>query len=395
MARPATSPAPAPACFHGGAFFEAIGDEFDHLSRRAAIVNADVLDAPFPPSPRVLAALGADPGWFARTSPPVHAEGLRRVIARTRGVSEANVAVGAGSSDLIFRAFGRWLTSRSRVLVLDPSYGEYAHVAEQVVRATVERFELSPRDGFALDLERLARRIDDGAFDLVVLVHPNNPTGTVLRRPALERFLARIPERTIAWIDEAYVDYAGPALTVEAVAAASRNVVVCKTLSKACALSGLRVAYLVGPEPLVQDLRRATPPWCVGLPAQVAAVAALESEEWYRERRAQVHAWRAELKRELDLELRERGVEVLDSCANWLLLRLPEDDRGTDSPPPPAARLVASCRARGVFLRDAGATSRVLAGRFVRVAVRTPPENRQIVAALRRDRVAAASGSDT
>ncbi|HET6162221.1 MAG TPA: histidinol-phosphate transaminase [Planctomycetota bacterium] len=380
------------ACFHGGAFFEAIGEEFDDLARRTAIVNADVLDAPFPPSPRVLAALRADLDWLVRTSPPVHAEGLRRVIARVRGLPKSSVALGAGSSDLIFRAFTRWLSSKSRVLVVDPSYGEYAHVAEQVVGATVERFELAVRDRFALDLDALSRRLaapagrdsaarsDERAFDLVVLVHPNNPTGTVLQPGALERFLDRVPESMIAWIDEAYVDYADSKLTVEVKAAASRNVVVCKSLSKAYALSGMRVAYAVGPASLVADLRHATPPWCVGLPAQVAAVAALESEEWYRDRRAEVHAWRAQLRRDLQRALEGSGVDLFDSCANWLLLRLPELD-GEPSRSA-ASRLVERCRRRGVFLRDAGATSRVLADRFVRIAVRTPPENRRIVAAI-------------
>lgn len=48
---------PPKACNHGGAFFEAIGDEFDHLERSRDVINADVLDAWFPPTPRVLAAL--------------------------------------------------------------------------------------------------------------------------------------------------------------------------------------------------------------------------------------------------------------------------------------------------------------------------------------------------
>src|SRR5947207_468872 len=37
-------------CFHGGAFFDAVGDSFDDLSRRHQIINADVLDAWFPPA---------------------------------------------------------------------------------------------------------------------------------------------------------------------------------------------------------------------------------------------------------------------------------------------------------------------------------------------------------
>jgi histidinol-phosphate/aromatic aminotransferase/cobyric acid decarboxylase-like protein len=362
--------APSP-CFHGGSFFGRIGEEFDALARRRRIVNADVLDAPFPPSPQVRAALRADLAWLVRTSPPVHGEGLRRVLSRVRGLPEESLALGAGSSDLIFRAFTRWLTKESRVLVPDPTYGEYAHVAGEVVGAAVERFELAPRERFALDLGRLAQRVRAGRFDLVVLVNPNNPTGTVVPRAELTAFLEGLPDRTTAWVDEAYVDYVGAETSVERFAAASRRVVVCKSLSKAFALSGMRVAYLAGPPPLVADLRRATPPWCVGLPAQVAAVAALQSEPWYARQRARVHRWRARLRADLRRALAGSGVAVGDSCANWLLLTLPAPLR--------ADALVERCRAADVFLRDAGATSPVLGPNVVRVAVRTPAENRRIV----------------
>ena len=40
--------------------------------------------------------------------------------------------MGGGSSDLIFLALRQWLTPSSRVLLLDPTYGEYAHVVEQL-----------------------------------------------------------------------------------------------------------------------------------------------------------------------------------------------------------------------------------------------------------------------
>src|SRR5262245_15988976 len=102
-------------CFHGGAFFEAIGEEFADLGRRHAVINADVLDAWFPPAPSVGAALAEDLPWLVRTSPPTHASGLIRAVARARGVPPACVLTGAGSSDLIFLAFRSWLTSASRV----------------------------------------------------------------------------------------------------------------------------------------------------------------------------------------------------------------------------------------------------------------------------------------
>src|SRR5215475_3979419 len=107
--------APTPACYHGGAFFEAIGEEFDALSRLATVINADVLDAWFPPSPRVLDAIQAHLPLLVRTSPPAACAGLVRAIARVRGVEPANVLPGGGSSDLIFLALTNWLTPSSRV----------------------------------------------------------------------------------------------------------------------------------------------------------------------------------------------------------------------------------------------------------------------------------------
>src|SRR5690606_32491248 len=73
------------ACFHGGAFFEAIGERFEELERRHSIINADVLDAWFAPAPAVLQALHEELAWLLRTSPPTDCRGLIEKIAGARG----------------------------------------------------------------------------------------------------------------------------------------------------------------------------------------------------------------------------------------------------------------------------------------------------------------------
>lgn len=283
-----------PCCFHGGAFFEAIGPGFDNLKRRETIVNADVLDAWFPPSPHVLATLQEHLPWLMRTSPPTHCEGLREAIAIYRGVRPANILPGAGSSDLIYRAFRHWLRRESRVLILDPCYGEYLHVLEKVIGCEVERLALSRRDGYRVNLDELAARIREG-FDLVVLVNPNNPTGKHIRRAELEAVLRTVAPETRVWIDEAYIDYVGSAESLERFAAESENIIVCKSMSKVYALSGMRVAYLCASQRQLFDLVSLTPPWVVGLPAQVAAVRALEDTAYYREQYRRTHLLRAEM----------------------------------------------------------------------------------------------------
>src|SRR5260221_5040635 len=131
------------ACFHGGTFFKAVGERFETLEKREAVINADVLDAWFPPSPRVLSVLREHLAWLLRTSPPTACEGLIEAIAEARGLTPANILAGAGSSDLIFRTLRHWLKPSSHALILDPSYGEYGHVLERVIGCTVVRLGLA------------------------------------------------------------------------------------------------------------------------------------------------------------------------------------------------------------------------------------------------------------
>lgn len=364
-------------CHHGGAFFEAIGTGFTDLSRREKVVNADVLDAWFPPSPGVLRSLGEHLEWVMRTSPPTQCEGFLSEVSARRAVPVECLVPGAGSSALIFLALTRWLTPSSRVLLLDPTYGEYAHVLQNVVGCTVDRFGLDPEAGFEPDLDRLASATRAG-YDLVVLVNPNNPTGRHIGRRELVAMLASVDRRTRVWIDETYSEYAGPGESVESEAAASENVVVCKSLSKVYALSGARAAYLCGPAALAGELRRHTPPWAISLPGQVGAVEAMRDHAYYEKCWQATHALRGSLVERLRAEA---GLNARAGVINCVMCPLPADG-------PTAAEVVGRCRESGVFLRDCATISPVFGDRTVRIAVRSEPEQdaiiRAVCAALRR-----------
>jgi histidinol-phosphate/aromatic aminotransferase/cobyric acid decarboxylase-like protein/GNAT superfamily N-acetyltransferase len=359
------------ACFHGGAFFGAIGEKFDTLERRHDIINADVLDAWFPPAPGVTATLTEHLPWLLRTSPPTDCAGLIATIAAARGVAPANLLPGAGSSDLIFRAFRHWLTPDSRVLILDPTYGEYAHVLEKVIGCTVDRLVLDRAQGFEVNLARLSAALALD-YDLVALVNPNSPTGRHVPREKLEAVLRAAPWHTRIWVDETYVEYAGADQSLERFAAASENVIVAKSMSKVYALSGARVAYLCAGQHQLEALRAITPPWVVGLPAQVAAVRALQDPAYYAARYQET----AGLRESLASGLRELGWEVLPGVANFLLCHLPEGG-------PDADTVVRLARAEGVFLRDAVRMGARLGPRAVRIAVKDAAANARLLAVLR------------
>lgn len=359
-------------CYHGGVSFSAIGEDFATLERRHTIVNADVLDAWFPPAPGVVSTLQTHLPWLLQTAPPTDCAGMLSAIATARGVPIECLIPGAGSSDLIFRAFLSWLSPSSRVLLLDPTYGEYAHILERIIGCSVHRLALSPEEDFALSPERLAEAASDN-FDLIVLVNPNNPTGTFLPSARLIPLLQSLPISTKVWVDEAYVDYLGSQATLEKYAAQSENAIVCKSLSKGLALSGARAAYLVAPPNLARELRRLTPPWVVSLPAQVATVHALQAPAYYAARYAETHTLRDTLHAALQAALPD--IRFVSSPANWILAHLPHSG-------PTASQVVAQCQAQEVFLRDTSSMGERAGKYLLRIAVKDAERNQRILCTL-------------
>lgn len=375
MASPQPQPAPDAVpgpCAHGGASFDAVGNEFDHLERRDGVINADVLDAWFDPAPAVVAALREHLPWLLRTSPPTHAEGLVRVIARTRDVAPDSVLTAGGSSELIYLALPRWVQRGARVLLVDPSYGEYEHLLGSVLGADVRRLVLRREEGWRLDPQRLARALAEERPSLLVLVNPSSPTGLCVEGRALREVLAALPEGTRAWVDETYVDFAGPGVSLESLAARDPRVVVSKSMSKAYALSGVRAAYMVAAPQVLAPLRPFLPPWSVGLLAQVAAVRALEDRTWYAARWAETHRLRGELA----CGLAGLGLAVTPSVTNFLMAELPPGA-------PDAPEACAALAARGLYLRDLSTLGQAVGRRAVRLAVKDAPTQARMLALLR------------
>jgi histidinol-phosphate/aromatic aminotransferase/cobyric acid decarboxylase-like protein len=152
------------------------------------------------------------------------------------------------------------------------------------------------------------------------------------------------------WIDEAYVDYVGASESLERFAAESENIIVCKTMSKVYALSGMRVAYLCASPHQLSDLITLTPPWAVGLPAQVAAVRALEDAAYYEEQYRSTHLLRGEMHEAL------RGIgihEIVPGEANFLMFHLDESQ-------PTAVQVIERARGAGVFVRVSQAWAAIL-----------------------------------
>jgi len=360
------------ACYHGGAFFEAIGTEFDDLNKRLQIINADVLDAWFDPAPEVTRGIEKHFSWICKTSPPTDCAGMAKGIAKIRGLKPEQILTGSGSSDLIFLAFREWLSASSRVLILDPTYGEYNHVLENLIGCRVDRIHLQRESNYTLDLEELIARAKSN-YDLIVLVNPNSPTGQHVPASSLIDALRQIPSNTRIWVDETYVEYCGKDQSLEKFATSTTNIVVCKSMSKVYALSGLRAAYLCASAIQLEKLRSIAPPWAVSLPAQMGALLALKEQTYYEKCYTLTHVLREEFTKKL-LEI--KSLEVIQSKVNFVLCFLPEHG-------PDAATVVARCKEKGLFIRDVSSMGKNFNKHTLRIAIKDKETNDKMIAILK------------
>jgi histidinol-phosphate/aromatic aminotransferase/cobyric acid decarboxylase-like protein/predicted GNAT family N-acyltransferase len=355
------------SCYHGGKSWDASKFDFEV---RDSLVVADVLDSPFPPCPEALNVLREQLERCCQESPPTQCEELIETIAQTRGVHVNHVAVSSGSSSLMFSFLPQLLNTESRVLVLSPMYGEYSHILTNVIGCEMTNFVLHRENGFKIDVDELVHQ--SRQHDAVIFVNPNSPTGVYCEE--MSEIVHRIQDESesstrckMIWVDETYIDYIPDGNSLEPLVATTPSLIVCKSMSKCYALSGLRVAYAVSQK--VAELRRFIPPWAVSLPGQLAAVAALKNPTYYNQQYTIIHEQRMRLSR----ELQQQKFSVLPGVANFILTFLPEDTHHTSS------SFIEACKEKGVFIRDAQNMGVSLGNNSVRFAIRSSGENDRIL----------------
>src|SRR3954468_21551578 len=319
----------------------------------------------FPPLPAVVEALTAAAADTNRY-PDNGAAVLTRALADRYGVDPAQVVTGCGAVTICQELAQAFNDPGTSIAFAWRSFEMYPLLA-RVAGAQAIQVPLAPgRPGGPADthdLEAMAAAIDD-TTRLVFVCNPNNPTGTAVRRAELEKFVDAVPEQTLVVLDEAYREFVTDPDVPDGLELmrGRPNVAVLRTFSKAYALAGLRVGYVIAEDPEVAGaLRKTHVPFSVSIPAQAAAVAALGSMDEVRRRCAAVVVERDRL----TAALRERGFDVPDSQANFVWL--PVGDR--------TAELAAALEGRAVITRP-------YAGDGIRVTVGTPEEDDVFLAAL-------------
>lgn len=325
-------------------------------------VDLSANENPLGPSPRALAALAAAAGRCHRY-PDRHGRALRQALATRLAVDAGQVVLGNGSCELLDLVARALLAPGDQALIATPSFLPYRSA---IGRAHGEVVAVPLAAGFACDYERMAARVGPRTR-LVILGHPNNPTGVALDAEALAHFLDRLPPQVVVLIDEAYRDYVAAPGAADAVGLvrAGRPVVALRSFSKLHALAGLRIGYAVAAPELAARIEAVRPHYNTNGAAQAAALASLDDSGHAANSLAVNRSGLAELAAACG----ELSLAWVPSQANFLLVEVGDAERVTDA-----------LAAHGVLVKSAAAFG--LPG-HIRISVGTPGCNRRCIEALR------------
>lgn len=331
---------------------------------------------PLGPSPKALQAIGASLENIVHYPDPDCVE-LREELSRHLQVDPDCLVVGNGAVEIIHLLTN--IAKPRTALVLAPTFSEY-EVAVKEVGGSVARIPLSKKQdggGFTLGLSDIEAHLDCKAIDMIFLCNPNNPTGNIVRRDAVEQLLDISDERDVTVIvDESFMDFVdNPEMySVRQEVSTRRKLAIIGSLTKFFALPGLRVGYSITQPGVARELRLRQQMWSVNCLAQIAAVASLRDQEYIDFTRAYVEVERAFFMDGLRDLGKRFGIRAFPSAANFILLDLEISGM--------TARKAGEALApRGILVRDCSDFP-FLNEYHMRIAVRTRAENECLLRAV-------------
>jgi histidinol-phosphate aminotransferase len=291
------------------------------------------------PSPKALAAYQRLAGEIHRY-PDGGSTELRQALARHYGLDAGRIVCGAGSDELIGLLIRAYAGPGDEVVYSRHGFLMYPIGAKAAGATPVA----APETNLTADVDALLGKVT-AKTKLVFLANPNNPTGTHLSRDEVRRLHAGLPRSVVLVIDAAYAEFVtrndyepGIELVEE-----FENVVMARTFSKIFALGGLRVGWAYCSATVADVLNRVRSPFNVNAAAQAAAVAALDDVTATDRARAHNDIWQPWTMR----QLRELGLEVNPSVANFVLVRFPDPAKNADA-------AFAYLQSKGIITRKMG-----------------------------------------
>ncbi|HVZ40469.1 MAG TPA: histidinol-phosphate transaminase [Candidatus Kapabacteria bacterium] len=288
---------------------------------------------------------------------------LRYLLADHFVIRPENVVCGSGSESIIATTLRTFLEPNDEMISSEGTFVGFQVLAH----ASGVKTHFTPMKNYGYDLAAMASKINDHT-KIIYIANPNNPTGTSVTTADLERFIARVPERVLVILDEAYFEYSEQWPDYpDSMHYRWDNVLTCRTFSKAHGLAGIRIGYGMAHSDIITKIMKVKLPFEPSTPASAAGVAAMGDRDFVRRT--------VDLNRESLLyyhtEFERLGLKFVPSLANFVMIDFETTDR--------AERIFNGLLGRGVITRPLHGFGLPYC---LRISTGTMEQNRRCVEAL-------------
>lgn len=287
---------------------------------------------------------------------------LKATIAGKFGVQPNQITLGNGSNDLL-ELFAHTFASESDEII----YSQYAFIVYPLVTKAINAIAREiPAKDWGHDLDAFLSAINEKT-KLIYIANPNNPTGNFLSHTEIADFLAKVPQNVLVVLDEAYTEFTATDKRVKSFELLQKhpNLIICRTLSKAYGLAGLRIGYAVSHPEIADLLNRVRQPFNCNSLALAAAQAVLNDDEFVK---------KVEENNRLEMARYEafctaQGLEFIPSSGNFITIDFKR----------PAAPIYDALLREGVIVRPIGGYG---LPNHLRISIGLPEENDRFFTAL-------------
>lgn len=252
--------------------------------------------------------------------PDPYQKEVKQKLAELKKINTENIFVGNGSDeviDLTYRIFCNPL--KDKALTFTPTYGMYDVSA--AINA-VELIKIPLTTEFQIDLNFAKDLLSDSALKLIFICSPNNPTGNLINKAAIEYLLKQF--KGIVIIDEAYIDFSTSESWITRIVQYP-NLIVSQTFSKAWGLAAARIGIAYANKDIIQLFNKVKPPYNVSELNQQAAINTLSNDAVFKQNLQTIKDEKEKLKAELN-QLNQ-VIKVYPSDANFLLTEVSDANR--------------------------------------------------------------------
>ena len=242
---------------------------------------------------------------------------LRNKLASINNLNIKNVILGCGSEGIMSTIIRTFLHEDDELIGSKDSFIGFKVLAN----ASGRKIHWISKKNYFYDLESIVKAINSKT-KIIYLANPDNPTGTYFTKADFDSFITKVPKRVLVILDEAYYEYAQHIKYYpDSMFYRYDNVITLRTFSKCYGLAGFRIGYGFAHEDLISNLLKVKLPFEPSIPAQIAALAALNDKEY-------LHKTLQENKHGMNYlatKLKRYNLQLIPSAANFITIIFIDD----------------------------------------------------------------------